>query len=246
MTVAPERQGGAWERIRPVRASDEIVRQVRQAIFEGGLRPGDSLGSETQLAAQFGVSRVTVRDAIRSLEATGVVEIRTGVKGGVRVARGDPYRFADGLAVQLKLVGLNPADALAAQLGLEWVAAELAAANATPEDLQALKRLLDESEGLVDTDAAFAELGGAFHMAIAEASHNWAIVTSLRAISEVLQQFHRPVRDGAVHRRAFAYHTQLYDAIKAGDSATAGQLMREHIGVIRDSAAAAVADSYCA
>jgi GntR family transcriptional repressor for pyruvate dehydrogenase complex len=246
MTVSRERQGGVWERIRPVRASDEIVRQVRQAVFEGRLQPGDALGSENQLAANFGVSRVTVRDAIRSLEATGVVEIRTGVKGGVRVASGDPYRFADGLAIQLKLVGLNPADALAAQLGLEWVAAELAAANATPDDLRALKRLLDESAGLVETDAAFAETGGDFHTAIAEASHNWAIITSLRAIRELLNQMHRPVRDASLHRRAQRYHTQLYQAIEARDGAKAGQLMRHHISLIRNKATASVAHSSCA
>src|SRR5713101_2641673 len=69
---------GAWQRIRPMRASDEIVRQFRQALFEGRFRAGDPVGSEQQLALQFGVSRTTVRDALRSLEAAGIVEIRTG------------------------------------------------------------------------------------------------------------------------------------------------------------------------
>src|SRR4029079_8041371 len=100
-------------------------------------------------ATSFGVSRTTMRDALRSLEATGLVEIRTGASGGVRVAHGDPHRFADALAVQLKLVGLNPRDALAAQMGLEWVGAELAAAHATLSDLDELASLLEDAAAAV-------------------------------------------------------------------------------------------------
>src|SRR5215207_3284875 len=190
MTVLRDGASGAWQRIRPVRVSDEIVRQFRQALFEGRLAAGDPLGSELQLALQFGVSRTTIRDALRSLEAAGLVEIRTGIKGGVRIAQGDPNRFADGLAVQLKLVGLDVSDALAAQMGLEWVAAELAASKATPEDLAELSTLLDNADALVDAGSAFTDAAAAFHEALAHASHNWAIVTSLRALSELLRELH--------------------------------------------------------
>src|SRR4051795_7811293 len=167
---------GAWQRGRQLRASDAIVQHVRRAIFEGRVKAGDLLGSEQQLAAQFGVSRTTLRDALRSLEVGGMVEIRTGAKGGVRIARGDPLRFADGLAVQLKLVGLNPADALAAQMGLEWVAAELAATNATASDLDGLASLLEDAAAVVNyPGTAFTDASDAFHDAVARASHNWAI-----------------------------------------------------------------------
>ncbi len=144
---------GAWQRVRPSRASDEIVRQFRQALFEDRLHAGELLGSEQQLATSFGVSRTTMRDALRSLEATGLVEIRTGASGGVRVARGDPNRFADALAVQLKLVGLNPRDALAAQMGLEWVGAELAATNAKAADLDELASLLEDAASVANDPA---------------------------------------------------------------------------------------------
>src|SRR5215207_11013736 len=176
MTVLRDGASGAWQRIRPVRVSDEIVRQFRQALFEGRLAAGDPVGSEHQLALQFGVSRTTIRDALRSLEAAGLVEIRTGIKGGVRIAQGDPNRFADGLAVQLKLVGLDPRDALAAQMGLEWVAAELAATNATADDRAELAALLDAADALVDAAGPpFTAAATAFHQAVARAAHNWAI-----------------------------------------------------------------------
>jgi DNA-binding FadR family transcriptional regulator len=231
----PDPPLGAWGRIRPLRASDEIVRHFREALFEGRLQAGDSLGSEQQLAQQFGVSRTTVRDALRFLEAAGLVEVRTGVKGGVRIAKGDPGRFADGLAVQLKLVGLDPRDALAAQMGLEWVAAELAAANATPEDLAELSRLVAESADLVDAGSAFTRAANEFHASVVRASHNWAIEMSLRAIREVMHELYVQTTNPERARRVVQTHREIYQAILHHDIPRAGQLMRAHISAIRSS-----------
>ena len=224
-----------WERIRQVRASDEIVHQIRRAIFDGQLRAGDAVGSENHLAEQFGVSRNTVRDALRALEATGVVEIRNGVKGGVRVAQPDPDRFASGLAIQLKLVGVDATDVAGAQLGLEWVAAELAAANATPEDLGELAALLVQSEQLVENAAAFAEVSQAFHDVVARASDNQAIISSLRALGELVGASRAQHATPSVARVVLGHHRGIYKAIAARDSDAAGQLMRRHVGLTRAS-----------
>jgi GntR family transcriptional regulator, transcriptional repressor for pyruvate dehydrogenase complex len=235
MLVSREPSTGVWQRIRPLRASDEIVRQFREALFEGTLKAGDPIGSEQQLAQEFGVSRTTVRDALRFLEAAGIVEVRTGVKGGVRIARGDPERFADALAVQLKLVGLDPHDALAAQTGLEWVAAELAACSSTPEDLVELDRLVAESAQLVDAGAAFTESANAFHAAIVRSARNWAIEMNLRAVREVLHEHYLHTTTPERARRVVRTHRQIYRAIADRDASRAGELMREHLGAIRSS-----------
>src|ERR1700692_3175393 len=81
---------------RPGRAaalSGQIVDEVRDALFERRLRPGDFLGGEKDIAARSGVSRIVARDALRTLEALGIVEIKVGAGGGARIARGDPRRF---------------------------------------------------------------------------------------------------------------------------------------------------------
>ncbi|MGH8963867.1 MAG: FadR/GntR family transcriptional regulator, partial [Actinomycetes bacterium] len=85
--------GVAWKQVRTTRASEDVAAQVKQAFF-AGMRPGDWLGTETELAERFGVSRITVRDAIRSLEAQGIVEVKVGARGGLRIAAGDLDRFA--------------------------------------------------------------------------------------------------------------------------------------------------------
>jgi len=90
--------------------SAQIVTWVRDTLFAKTLKPGDFLGTEKDLAARFGVSRIVARDALRTLEALGIVEIRMGKGGGARIAQGNPRLFAEALAVQLDLTGVSTAD----------------------------------------------------------------------------------------------------------------------------------------
>ena len=113
-----------WDRVRLSRASDEIVSQFSQALFDGRLQPGQVLGVEADLAERFGVSRSSVREAMRTLEASGIVEIGMGPKGGARIAQGDPKRFAHALAVQLRLVGVTAGEVLDVRVGVEWMGAQ--------------------------------------------------------------------------------------------------------------------------
>ncbi|GAC1319415.1 MAG: hypothetical protein NVSMB2_14710 [Chloroflexota bacterium] len=125
---------------------------------------------------------------------------------------------------------MDPRDALAAQLGLEWVAAELAATGATQLDLDRLDDLLESAAGLIEAGSAFTECATAFHEAIADAAHNWAIQTSLRAIRELLHALHVQNTSPTRARRVLRTHRDIYAAIRAGDADRSGQLMRAHIG----------------
>src|ERR1700746_1754451 len=122
--------------------SAQVVAEVRDALFAKRLRPGDFLGTEKDLAARFNASRIVARDALRTLEALGIVEIRMGKGGGARIARGNPRLFAGALAVQLDLAGVSAAETLDAQRAVECMAAELAADHAPPADHERLRRLL--------------------------------------------------------------------------------------------------------
>ena len=130
--------------------SAQIVAEVREALNEKRLKPGDFLGGEKDIAKRLGVSRIVARDALRTLEALGVVEIKVGAGGGARVARGNPRLFADALAVQLDLAGATAREIMDAQRAVETLAAELAAENATEADHAKLRRLLDEGEAAID------------------------------------------------------------------------------------------------
>src|SRR4249919_3610326 len=111
--------------------SGQIVSNVREALLAKKLKPGDFVGTEKDLAARYGVSRIVARDALRTLAALGIVDIRMGKGGGARIAPGNPRLFAEALAVQLDLIGVSAAEVLDAQRAIETLASELAAQNAT-------------------------------------------------------------------------------------------------------------------
>src|SRR5262245_25661520 len=129
--------------------SAQIVTWVRDALFAKKLKPGDFLGTEKDLAARFSASRIVARDALRTLEALGIVEIRMGKGGGARIAQGNPRLFAEALAVQLDLTGVSTAEIMDAQRAIETLGAELAAENATATDIARLRQLLREAEGVI-------------------------------------------------------------------------------------------------
>src|SRR5262249_31756054 len=165
--------------------SSQIVADVRDALFGKRLKSGEFLGTEKDLAARFGVSRIVARDALRTLEALGIAEIKMGKGGGARVARGNPRLFAEALAVQLDLIGVTSAEILDAQRARECRAAELAAENATRADHARLRRLNEEAEQVIGDVAAFTNAGRAFHLAVAEASHNRVLVVQFISLQHV-------------------------------------------------------------
>src|SRR5688572_12856427 len=130
--------------------SGQIVADIRRALLARRLRPGDFLGTEKEIAARSGVSRIVARDALRTLQALGIAEIRMGRGGGARVASGNPRLFAEALAIQLDLTGVGAAEVMDAQRAIETLAAELAAEHATAADHARLKRLLAEAEAVID------------------------------------------------------------------------------------------------
>ncbi|TME59709.1 MAG: FadR family transcriptional regulator [Chloroflexi bacterium] len=95
--------GVAFTPIRQARASGEIVSQIERAIFDGELQTGDRLESERELAERFGVSRITVRDALRVLEARGLVHVKVGASGGAFVSDTNVDQVAESISTMIQL-----------------------------------------------------------------------------------------------------------------------------------------------
>jgi GntR family transcriptional repressor for pyruvate dehydrogenase complex len=220
---------------RPARGmtlSSQIVARIRDALFAGELKPGDVLGSEGELARKFGVSRMSVRDALRSLEAMGIVDIKMGSKGGATIAEGHSERFADALAIQLVLIGVTKGDVLEARAAIESMSANLAAKHATPQDKQHMADLLDAAANNVGNPAETQRLGEEFHMAIAEASHNKVLVSQLQAFRDVLWQPDN-LPDEEKAKRILQVHGSIFEYIERGEHGEAGESMAEHLRLIR-------------
>jgi GntR family transcriptional repressor for pyruvate dehydrogenase complex len=228
-----EEDGTPLRRANDVTVSRQIMDRVRSALFDGRLRPGDYLGSEKEVAADFGVSRMAARDALRALSANGVVDIRVGAGGGIRVAAGDPEKFGDALSIQVALSGATNVEVLEAQLGIEERAAELAAANRTLGDVTEMYRLIDAAEAARDDALKFLRLGWDFHLAVAEASHNRVLIIQLKALRHVAWSTRGSTQVQGVSDRVLAIHRDVAAAIEAGDAARARSIMRTHLDHMR-------------
>jgi len=213
--------------------SSQIVADVRERLFSRKLKPGDALGGEKGIAAQFGVSRIVARDALRTLEALGIVEIKVGSGGGARITQGNPRLFAEALAVQLDLAGAEAHEIMDAQRAVECVTAELAAENATAADLRSLKRWLAHGADTIRDADAYTRSCQNFHLAIAEASHNRVLVVQLISLQHVAWPLRNRTLTPAVADHIQKVHGKLVDLIEARDASAARRLMDEHVKMIR-------------
>lgn len=213
--------------------SSHIVSEVRDDLFEKRLKPGDFLGTEKDLAARFGVSRIVARDALRTLSALGIVDIKMGKGGGARIAPGNPRLFAEALAVQLDLTGVTAAEVLDAQRAIECLAAELAAENATVVEHARLRRLLSEAELVMADNDAFTRLSAEFHLAVAEASHNRVLVVQFLSLHYISWPTRNKTLTPKVAKHVLNVHKELLGLIEARNATGARTLMDEHVKMIR-------------
>ncbi|WP_199199088.1 FadR/GntR family transcriptional regulator [Amycolatopsis sp. CA-128772] len=213
---------------RPVRAGnafEETVERLLQAIRLGVVGAGERLPSERELAERLGVSRVTLREAIRALSDAGYVESRRGRYGGTFVNESLPGPpEPDG-----KVDAVTLEDSLSLRYVLETGAAEMAAARSlSPADRQHLTGTLAEAAG--------AELGdyrrkdSRLHLAIAEVTASGSLTTAMAdARTRVNQLLDRIPLLPPNLEHSNAQHEAIVDAILAGDAPAARQAMAEHI-----------------
>ncbi|RMF18117.1 MAG: pyruvate dehydrogenase complex transcriptional repressor PdhR [Gammaproteobacteria bacterium] len=228
--------------VRPVKQpklSDVITDSIEQMILEGSLKPGQRLPPERELAAQFEVSRPSVREAIQKLEAKGLVVRRQG--GGNFVAANLGSSFTEPL---FELINAHPEsqyDLLEFRHALEGVSAYYAALRGTDADREIIvKRYNDwlhfhevkDSENEARADAEF-------HLSIAEAAHNVVLLHTMRALFTLLKQhivsnLHFLYKEEALKRRIKEQHRQLMEAVVARDPERARQAAHEHLAFVEE------------
>lgn len=214
-----------------LRLYEELERRLREYIRTKGLRPGDRLPAERDLATRLQVSRASVRQAVIVLEVEGIVEVRTG--DGVYLKR-----RIDGNGESLRDLLKNEArlpEILEARATLECRLAELAAHRRTTNDLDAIhsalaKQRRDIEEGGLGVDGA-----NAYHKAIGFAAHNEVLfqlyVTLTEPIAETrVAALGTPGRA----RRSLAGHERIASAIRNQDASEAGVAMRQHLSAFGD------------
>jgi GntR family transcriptional repressor for pyruvate dehydrogenase complex len=213
------------------RASSLVAEHIQAAILQGRLRPGARLPTERDLAAQFGVSRLSVREALRILESRGLVSVAVGAKGGVTVGRPDPSLIRDSLAAMVAQEFIHPLDLAEARKVLEVATAGLAAARATEEDRRAMRAAVERTaEALAGDPAKYVEASVAFHLAVARASHNRALELTLASLRAALEMAFTEIRSlpDSPHR-AYRDHLAILEAVERRDEEAARRIMADHM-----------------
>ncbi|MFC7327406.1 FadR/GntR family transcriptional regulator [Marinactinospora rubrisoli] len=233
---------GAWEPVRKIRTYEQVMAQIEQRILDGFLRPGDRLPSERDLSQLLGVSRPSLREALRVLEALGVVEVRSGggPEGG-SVFVGTPGEgFANLLKLQLALGHFSDEDVLRTRVFLEeWVVAE-AARRSTPEDHDRLRAILDQMDGTGLSARDFNRLDTEFHVAMAQATGNALGAYLMSSLRTAIHRRMIAAYEGLTDWRATATtvrreHRDILDAIEKRDADRAARLVRHHITSFYDT-----------
>lgn len=218
--------------VRLNRASENIVEQIRKAILERQLNPGDRLPPERELMQQFGVSKSTLREALRALEALGVLEIRQGASGGPFITEVDTNKAIDSFANFLHFKNISLKDLTEVRLLLEPYIAERAALSITDENMQRLQDSLLDSRNVLKQNARIDLRKNEieFHKIIASVGGNPILMFIVDFVEDLLVNTKEILQPGpAFSRRVQNAHARIYKALVKKDAEKTRKEMIRHI-----------------
>ena len=231
-----------YTKVKQGRIYEAVVDQLQNLIVSEKLQPGDKLLSERELAQRFGVSRTAVRDAIRVLSERGLVDVRPGAGTFVVREISDTVVESMGLLFQIEKSSHGALHEVREILEVEM--AGIAAERAIESDVKRIEEAFEEMHRNVNDPARFIEADLAFHLAIAEATHNKMFLILLNPIIDLLQKSRRvivAVPEGPA--RALERHRQVLDGIRRKAKAEAREAMSQHMQQVAEDIKTALSHS---
>ena len=228
--------------IKPVRlspivvpkTSDVLARELRRQILSGLLPPGTALPAERELVTQTGLSRGSVRDALRILEAESLVITRPGRYGGSVANKPDDESLKRSISSFVHGRGITLLSLLQTREAIEPSLAALAAKNRTEEELQRLVEVTERVENAFLTPPEFLRENVEWHMAVAAASHNELLRAFLHSISDMVYKASaiENFATDAVRKQVMHAHRRILEAIVAQDVDVAERRMGLHLAAL--------------
>lgn len=216
------------------RLSDQVSAEIQDRIASGDLKSGDKLPPERELAETFGVSRGAVREALRSLERSGLVALQAGAQGGAFIGAGNPDLLGDSFR-NLYRLGSVSLDALTeARLWLASTVVRVACERATAADLAALTANVDEAERLLQAGRFDDKIDVhiEFHNILARATGNAVMAMLMGALMEVMRDFAHAA-GGERNDLTIRARRRLLAALRRRDAEAAVAAMAEHLESLR-------------
>lgn len=232
----------AVRRTRSGRVSETIARRIKNQISAGSLSPGEKLPAERDMATRFRTSRVSVREAYRSLEELGLLTIRRGAEGGAFIADLDHTPVMRSLSLMLRLGKTTHQEITEARLLIEPPIARLAARRARAEDVERLERVVDQQETALRKRGDYRPFDLQFHRSVAECAGNLPLKILMHCLSDLTVEVVADLElSTGVQHQVCDSHRMLLDAIQRHDEEAAYTLMLHHVAEIQDRVGRALA-----
>lgn len=221
------------------KASVLIAANLRRRIVTGDLTPGQTLPSETTLMAEFAVSRPTLREAFRILEAESIITVVRGPRGGAKVLEPDGSMAARYTGTLLQYQGTPLSDVYQARTEIEVSAVGMIAGARGKKSLRPLEDLVVDGDGIVEDEAAFANYSLRFHLAVVENAGSTTLALLARMLFEIIETHnalfiasHPPGFERPVNRNAQRAYRKLVKLLQEADGVTAQRHWRRHLEAV--------------
>lgn len=213
---------------------EAIAAQLRDYILTQNLPPGHRLPKEQALCEAFGASRVSVREALKLLEGSGLVSVKPGAAGGIQVAQPLPQRWRDAFTAFCHLQNVPLEKLVEFRVALEGITASLAAERASPEALASLEVIVQAMAAKEVPLERFHELDIAFHTRLAELSGNEVFALVMHAVRYTMQQailnaYEQLEHPEAVNEQIVADHREILAHLTRRDAQAAARATSQHI-----------------
>lgn len=229
-------ESNGWRPVKRVRTHEQILEQIEEQIIQGQLKVGDRLPGERDLVGILGVSRTTVREALRVLEALGIVVANAGTgKSSGSIVCGNPGPgLTTLLRLHLALAQFSMAEVIESRIVIERWSVAAASSRAVPADFAELRVLIDAMKDPTIKPSEFNTLDAEFHQRLAAASHNGLLSNLMLAIRgaverEMVSAFHRLEDWHITASQLTAEHEVILQAVEKGQADTASALVERHI-----------------
>lgn len=212
------------------RVSDVIAARIKKDVSDGTLVPGEKLPAERDLAQRLKTSRLSVREAYRSLEELGLLSIKRGAGGGAFIGQVDHQSVTRSLAMILRLGRTSHDELTEARVLLEPPVARLAARRASADDVARLEALVREQQAALRSREGPRRLALEFHRLVARCARNLPLEIVMNSLADLTVEVITHVDLSTdVHRHVVVFHRRIVNAIRRHDEEAAYKLMRSHV-----------------
>jgi DNA-binding FadR family transcriptional regulator len=215
--------------------SDQVRNALKKGMVDSTFKVGDMLPTIEKIAAYFKVSKVTVREALRSLEEEDLIQIKRGASGGVCVTKPDLNRVRDSVLHAWSFGGLSPEELTEFRQFVEPGVAELAALRRTDEDIKAMQANLDYCEKIVNEGQIELAKHLEFHRLLADACHNKLISSFIGAVIKVHEDlFKKLALTREVGIKDLEYNKKIFECLVKRDKECIRGLMVDHFEIFKE------------